>query len=623
MSIPHQAIQPKTTIRCLIIQLARLGDTLQSLMALRAAKQLYPQLEIYFLAREKFSCAAKRIPWIKEVIVFPTDELLGPVLFEEKNETQALGDLARWIAPMVKEPWDMIINWSYSNSSSYLTGILPAKVKLGYTRRSDASFSGADGWSQYIQGIVQERVNQNIHLTDILTTQLLTALQIHAGDPVPEGNAAVTSKGFFTLNIHEKSLLNLPRNKSKKWLAIQLGASQPYKTWAPKKWAEFIKLILHKNSDYGIFLLGGKEDLQRAEEIQEAIASVSSSNSHFISLVGQTSFDLWASIISRSQWLLSGDTAAIHLASVLGTRVLNVSVGPVRFGETGPYGNGHYVITSGRACPACESQLQDGTLHECGEIISPEAVYATWSYASNEWAHRRQFSLENHFQALNWTSYLHNVRIYRSRIRSTGDGGGVLFEPANKVPLTIEEWTGMVIGQIARSWYCGWTPPVGQELDRETISPALVRMLRELRESTEVLSKICEQASKTALLLNRKSLSLKSEKIMNLADREEIQNLGQALAELEQLIDRLAKTHSPLLAFSHMCKVLMHHLKGNQLADLGKESSECYRQLSEGIAIFRSWINFTLDLVKPRKLQPVQVGSMVDPTRHPGKELSP
>ena len=46
-------------IRCLVIQLARLGDTVQSLMALRAAKQLYPQLEITLLTRETFSDAAK------------------------------------------------------------------------------------------------------------------------------------------------------------------------------------------------------------------------------------------------------------------------------------------------------------------------------------------------------------------------------------------------------------------------------------------------------------------------------------------------------------------------------------------------------------------------------------
>ena len=78
-------IKSQKPIRCLVIQLTRLGDTLQSLMALRAAKQLYPNLEIHFVAREKFAAAAKRTPWIESVITLPTDALLSPVLRGEKE----------------------------------------------------------------------------------------------------------------------------------------------------------------------------------------------------------------------------------------------------------------------------------------------------------------------------------------------------------------------------------------------------------------------------------------------------------------------------------------------------------------------------------------------------------
>src|SRR5688572_12327873 len=99
---------PPKKIRMLIIQLARVGDTLQSLMALRAAKQLYPQLEIHFLARERFASAIKRVPWLDNVITLPTDSLLGPVLVNPKNEGFALRDLARWSKPLINEPWDFV-----------------------------------------------------------------------------------------------------------------------------------------------------------------------------------------------------------------------------------------------------------------------------------------------------------------------------------------------------------------------------------------------------------------------------------------------------------------------------------------------------------------------------------
>ena len=71
--------------------LSRLGDTLQSLMALKAAKlRLYPQMEIHFLARESFAAAAKRVPWIESVITFPTNALISPLLSGKTDKNEAL-----------------------------------------------------------------------------------------------------------------------------------------------------------------------------------------------------------------------------------------------------------------------------------------------------------------------------------------------------------------------------------------------------------------------------------------------------------------------------------------------------------------------------------------------------
>ena len=97
MTRPPRPSRTSRAIRCIVIQLARLGDTLQSLMALRAAKQLYPELEIHLIARERFAEAARRVPWISQVIEFPTDRLVQPVLTGQLTEQQALGELARWI----------------------------------------------------------------------------------------------------------------------------------------------------------------------------------------------------------------------------------------------------------------------------------------------------------------------------------------------------------------------------------------------------------------------------------------------------------------------------------------------------------------------------------------------
>ncbi|MGK5084504.1 glycosyltransferase family 9 protein [Bdellovibrionota bacterium FG-1] len=601
---PQTSITPTAKpIRCLVIQLTRLGDTLQSLMALRAAKQLYPQLEIHFVARERFAAAAKRTPWIESVITLPTDQILGSVIRGEKPEQQAMGDLARWVAPLVEKPWDLVVNWSYSESSSFLTGLVPAFIKLGYTRNRDKSFSSADGWSHFIQAIVQGGVPQNIHLTDVLTTQLLTALQIHFGDPTNDGNAPVTSKSFFQLEMGERDLVW--GDFSRKWIGFQLGAGHPSKTWDPSHWAGLARQILNKHPECSIVLLGGKDDSDRARQFMTHLNLDEKEQRLVLSLVGETDFDLWASVVGRCSWVFAGDTAVVHLASVLGTRVFNLSIGPVRWSETGPYGNGHYVIASNRPCEACLTKNAQKE-HSCRWDLTAKAVFAAWSYAATEWAHRRQETLENHFEQMGCTELAQSVQILRTRIRNSGDGGGVVYENLFHRPLSFETWLGMSIGHIARAWYCGWVPPIGQELSRQMISPQLVQRLRELQESSLVMTRICEQAVKAAQELKARSSRLRSDRVMGIRDREELRTLGRKLMDLDSLVERMGKANPSLLGFTQMSKVLMHNLKSTQLADLGEESANSYRQLLDGVNILNEWLKHTLSLAKPMAVRAVK-----------------
>jgi ADP-heptose:LPS heptosyltransferase len=612
--------QKDPKIRMLVIQLARLGDTLQSLMALRAAQQLYPQLEITLVVRENFSSAAKRVPWIHQVVTLPTDALLSPVLKGARTEKQSLGDLARWVSPLADAPWDYVVNWSYSQSSSWLAGLLPARVKLGYSRTQSLELSAVDGWSHYLQAIVQGGVPQNIHLTDVLTTQLLTALQIHVGDPVDAGNQPVTSKAFFALEVDPGDSGWGWRDSSRKWIGIQLGAGHPTKTWSPENWGRVARYILKRHPECGIVLLGGKEDLSRARRFMSIVGEDAESSRQVLSLVGKSDFDLWASAVGQCQWILGADTAVIHLASVLGTRSMNVSVGPVRWTETGPYGNGHYVVASALPCKGCEAQDKSIATHECREQLTAEAVYAAWSYASGEWAHRRQIGIEEHFSQLGWNSELANTRVLRSRIRPTEDGGGVVYEPLIRRAMTEKEWIETVTGHVARAWYCGWVPEVGHELARERVSPLLIQSLRRLEESCDVMRKICDEGSRVATELHQKGSKLRSDKVMRIGDRTELKDLGKRILELDKLIERMGATHPALQGVAQMSKVLMHNLKGEHLADLGRESADSYRQLGQGVSILRDWCKHTLTLAKPVALQGSKVIALNPKPLAPGPD---
>lgn len=575
--------RPNKPINLLVIQLARLGDTLQSLMALRAAKQLYPQIRIHFVARQSFAVAAQKVPWIEQVHVLPTEEIL--------SQPEALKALARWVSPLASQPWDLLFNWSFSDASSYLCGILPARVKLGFSRRNDLSFTAIDGWSHYVQAVVQSTTSQNIHLTDILTTQLLTALQIHVGDPADEGDSAVTSKGFFRLDAPAPQLAPGWRDPSRRWVGLQIGSNVAQRTWTASAWAAFATRILTQSPDTSIILMGGPDDIEKEADILSLLPDSLREGKRILSIVGRADFENWAAAVGRCQWVVAGDTAVIHLASVLGTRVLHLAINSSKWTETGPYGNGHYVLTPG-----------------VGQtLIDPEVAYQVWAYAAGEWAARKQSTLEEHFKAKRQEESLAKLCIFRSRIRGTNEGGGVFYEPMNRQTLDLDNWGAQVIGHMARAWYCGWVPKPGGELERSAIGPHLVQNLRRLKESADVLSKICEEARRTSMALHDRSSKLRSDKIMRLDDQEDLRGLGRKLLELEDLIDRLAGNDPVLTAFSRMTRVLMHNLRGDRLTALGKESATSYAQILQGVAVLKEWIQFTLNLVKPVAIGPAKV----------------
>jgi ADP-heptose:LPS heptosyltransferase len=577
-------------IRIAVIQLARLGDTIQSLMALRAAQQLYPELEITFIAHESFATAAERCPWIHKVVSLPTEEFLRPMLSGRRKAHSLLPEIAAWIEPLAEHMYDAVLNWTYSEASSFLAGIIPARVRLGYSRRRDGTLSVMDGWSHYVHSVVQTETAQSIHLTDILTTQLLTALQVHFGDPVEDvGNQSVTSKSFF--EIERWNYVCEGWNKPGiRWIAIQLGASSLDKAWQPERWAKFVSMLLRRHSDTRVILLGGSRDKKIESEFIDALRreertlrGISPLEKRIHSKVGKTTFDLWAQVLSDAHWVISADTSAIHLATVLGTRVLNVSVGPVRFRETGPYGNGHYVVRPNRE----EAPL------------TAESVYAVWTYASTEWQHRRELSLTEHFENLESKGLLSSIEVYRSKIRPSDQGGGIHYESLDDRQITMDAWYAQVLGHIAREWYCGWVPPVGQELQRQHLHPDLLQGLRKLADGIDVLDKLYVETIRSADELATKSRSLKSESLMSLSDREKIQGLGKKLEEIDALCERVGSTQEGLRPIHRLSKILMHNLTGTRVVDVAEETSEVYRFLRVGLDGLRSWTRHTLSLARP------------------------
>lgn len=570
----------RAPVRCLVLQLGGRAELVRSLLALKAAKQLHPELEITLACREQAAELAEQVDWIEEVAALPISAWALPIREGTATAEELLPEAAKRIARLVGgTPWDILANWTFEESASHLAALIPANHRLGYTRRPDLDFSSGDGWSQFIHAFVQQGVPQNIHLIDILTTQLLTALQVRHGDPLEAGNQAATGRDFFTsLRTAGDRILDPDRT----WIGIQLNG-----IWNARQWARLAGLMAERHPEIRLVFLGTESERALADDVLKA-SPATIGRERLLNLVGETGLDLWIDCITQCSWIVSHRPLPAMMASILGTRSLQLAEDCSPDFTTAAYGNGHLLLHA----------------TDASVPLVPEAAYAAWSHAHFAWSHRGNRSFEEHLGALGFENLTGWIDLLVARIRPADEGGGVVYESEFERPLTAQRWLAGVNGQIARLWHCGWNAPEGAEINRSSIRPALLQELRALDESSSVLLRVSREAAKSSRELHQRATQLKSSKIMSVEERSAIETLGRRVLELQKLVERLARADAHLAGFATHLRVMMHNLEGDGIAEVSRDAAHAWQQVERGAELMRSWLKQTLRLARPVAVAP-------------------
>jgi hypothetical protein len=566
MSTPAETArqEPVRPLELLIVQLGSLSEVLRSLMALKAVKQLYPAIRVRMLVGPEGIEPVSRIEWIEEVLTLPRGI----------TRENAIQSVASWLGSVVERKFDILANWTGNGKASKMAAIastlIPAIVKLGDHLREDSSQGSYDAWSMYRHAWSQGGVEQDIHETDLVTTQLLTALQIHAGEPSQDaGSQQVTSRYFF-----KAVSLDMPENwtqrpKGLKWIAISASS-------APARMSEWMERVLRRNPDYGMVVVGPGEirDLPDSPRV--------------VTLTGTIGWDAILNVFSQCSWLCAGSDSLVDLASLVNLRVF-CSTGPearefgLKWAETGPYGNGHVILASSKEW-------------------DPEAAYAVWSYYQSEWFHKNSLTLQGHFDHLGCNRQLDSIQVYKSRIRPSNEGGGVCYEQTAGVVREFEAWIYRVRGQMARAWFCGWLPALDEEAGKLTLSPTLIKRIRGLQESVQVVAQVVGGACVTARELESLASRNRVGHLMSVEDREAIETCGKKLLEMESLIGRVTRVEPELECLLKWYRQRIHNLESQSLSGMAKETLQALDLMIEGMDLLNAWTSKTLELARPRSV---------------------
>lgn len=326
-------------MKILVLQLARPGDIFCTGPALQALARTYPQAELHILVRKKFAAAARVLKCVDHIWEFDSENWVGPLLNDPTDFRASISSLSQFIETLKNLNFERVINLSFSPSSSFITHLVSsenASVR-GYTRTSDFYLHIPDEASRYFRIHVGQKKGNKIHVVDLF---------------------AMVAGVNLTLGDHE--LFNY-QYKPGEAIVCHIGASQEAKTWPVKHWEKFIKLLLANKRK--VILVGGSDDKNRVEELRLYLGE---SFHSLTDLVGQTDFKDLAKVLSQAKVFIGADSGPSHVASLVGCPVLGLSLGDVKFWETGPFSKNSRVICN----PAAHDLTPEMVLGELENLVA-------------------------------------------------------------------------------------------------------------------------------------------------------------------------------------------------------------------------------------------------------------
>jgi heptosyltransferase-1 len=326
--LPSKPLLPKEmTRRVLVIQLARLGDLVQTIPAITALKESHADWDVDLLCPAPLADIGQLLPGISAVVKWD-----GAAWHRRAASAAAevcQGDIASADAElraMTENRYDcaFVLN---QHTRSILAGALLARENIG------AITGGPQGqklspWALYIRSGATAKQSNRIHLADAFCGM--------CSMPPP--------KQVMPIRVPETALptdLDPIGQSEGPWVGVLVGAGDRERLVPVAAWERMITECLENLPASRIVLVGDKYEQERAQYIQESLPPFLLGR--IWDTTGRLSLIQLASLLTRCQIVIGADTGPLHLAAAVGTRVIGWYFARAHVHDTGPYGPNHWV----------------------------------------------------------------------------------------------------------------------------------------------------------------------------------------------------------------------------------------------------------------------------------------
>ncbi|MBX3303148.1 MAG: glycosyltransferase family 9 protein [Nitrospira sp.] len=315
------------TQRALLIQLARLGDLVQTIPAITALKEAHAEWTIDLLCPAHLEDIGRILPGIATTVKWDGAawrRRAASAKAEVRPEHIAEADAE--IRAITEDLYDraFVLN---QHPRAVMAGALLARESLGAVSGGPLSHT-LSPWAEYIKRVAISKQSHRVHLADAFCGMCGLS---------PPKRIMPIKLPWTALPID----LDPIGQSAGPWIGVLVGAGDQERLVPIGVWERVITECLESIPAGRIVLVGDRHEQERAQNIQRSLSQL------FLGRVwdttGRLSLVQLASLLTRCQTVIGADTGPLHLAAAVGTQVIGWYFPRARVHETGPYGPNHWV----------------------------------------------------------------------------------------------------------------------------------------------------------------------------------------------------------------------------------------------------------------------------------------
>lgn len=532
--------------KVLLVNITRLGDMLQATPTIAGLKAENPNCHITVLVEKQFAEVCSVIPNIDEIIGLD----LGFTCRSLAREADGIIDGFQYVSEVVNSlraaKFDYCLNMSSSAYTALLLNLIGVKRSGGWSSDEEGFRVIESDWARLFATSVfhQNRHYNSLNLVDVFRC---------SADVEQHPRKLLISVEQSSADFADKAIREAQFTNTGPLIAVQAGASQGKRQWAPEKFVRLIKILVEQHSARVIMTGSSKE----RSIIDPIVQGCNSPN--VVSLAGQTSVPQLAAVLERAAVLVTGDTGPMHMAVAVGTPVVAMFLASAFGFETGPYSEGNIVLQPVIGCGPCNPN-KPCARPDCHDTISPELmahlamrrVAGAVHEVSPELAVPRQ------------------VTVYRSTFDQFGfcdlqQINGAAIDPAIRYRAAYRKlWLDDLAGYQIETAPTRRTvlPVLGAEV------PGLEEIAAAARHGQTLIAELCRLVRDVR------------------APAQQLGAVSGKLTQLDREVEELGFAHGPLGPLARMFVFAKENLQGSDPLDLASQMNRVYEDLERRCSKF-------------------------------------